>query len=207
MGKSATVVELAVGDAELAQRVRAALMEHPGFEVVSADDGRRPEVLVTDATDDLLGDLSGDLADAVPVVVIAHAWETAEEALRAGAVAVLAPDADAEALRAAVRAAASGLTTLSPVHRRRLLDGPGDGHVDGQGRHDLDEDDAPLLTARELQVLRLLVEGASNKTIARRLGITPHTAKFHVAAIAAKLGAAGRTDAVAKALRLGLVMA
>ena len=60
--------------------------------------------------------------------------------------------------------------------------------------------------ARELQVLRLLAEGASNKSIARRLGITPHTAKFHVASIVAKLGATGRTDAVAKAMRLGLVM-
>jgi DNA-binding CsgD family transcriptional regulator len=62
------------------------------------------------------------------------------------------------------------------------------------------------LTARELQVLRLLAEGESNKSIARRLGITPHTAKFHVASIVTKLGATGRTDAVAKAMRLGLVM-
>jgi DNA-binding NarL/FixJ family response regulator len=55
-------------------------------------------------------------------------------------------------------------------------------------------------------VLELLARGASNKAIARRLEITPHTAKFHVAAIVAKLGAAGRTDAVARAMRLGLVM-
>jgi DNA-binding NarL/FixJ family response regulator len=70
------------------------------------------------------------------------------------------------------------------------------------------EDEPPLteLTAREVQVLRLLTEGASNKSIARRLSITPHTAKFHVASIVAKLGASGRTDAVAKAMRLGLVM-
>jgi DNA-binding CsgD family transcriptional regulator len=55
-------------------------------------------------------------------------------------------------------------------------------------------------------VLRLLADGASNKSIARHLDITPHTAKFHVASIVAKLGAKGRTDAVAKAMRLGLVM-
>ena len=55
-------------------------------------------------------------------------------------------------------------------------------------------------------MLRLLAEGASNKVIARRLGITPNTAKFHVASIVAKLGAIGRTDAVARAMRLGLVM-
>jgi DNA-binding CsgD family transcriptional regulator len=57
-----------------------------------------------------------------------------------------------------------------------------------------------------LQVLQLLAAGESNKAIARRLGISPHTAKFHVASLAGKLGASGRTDAVAKAMRLGLVM-
>ena len=64
----------------------------------------------------------------------------------------------------------------------------------------------PMLTARELEVLRLLAEGASNKLIARRLGISFHTAKFHVASIAAKLDATGRTDAVAQAVRLGLIL-
>ncbi|WP_445500858.1 helix-turn-helix domain-containing protein [Microvirga sp. G4-2] len=62
------------------------------------------------------------------------------------------------------------------------------------------------LTVRELEVLRLLAEGASNKVIARRLGISFHTAKFHVASIAAKLDATGRTDAVAQAVRLGLIL-
>jgi DNA-binding CsgD family transcriptional regulator len=52
----------------------------------------------------------------------------------------------------------------------------------------------------------LLAEGASNKLIARRLGISFHTAKFHVASIAAKLDATGRTDAVAQAVRLGLIL-
>ena len=64
----------------------------------------------------------------------------------------------------------------------------------------------PMLTAREREVLRLLAEGASNKLIARRLGISFHTAKFHVASIAAKLDATGRTDAVAQAVRLGLIL-
>lgn len=61
------------------------------------------------------------------------------------------------------------------------------------------------LTARERQVASLLVEGASNKMIARRLGISVHTAKFHVAAVLEKLGARNRSDAVAIALRDGLV--
>ncbi|HEX9322437.1 MAG TPA: helix-turn-helix transcriptional regulator [Xanthobacteraceae bacterium] len=62
------------------------------------------------------------------------------------------------------------------------------------------------LTSRELEVLGLLSEGASNKEIARRLAISVHTAKFHVASILEKLDATGRTDAVAHAVRLGLLM-
>jgi DNA-binding NarL/FixJ family response regulator len=61
------------------------------------------------------------------------------------------------------------------------------------------------LTPREIQVLELLVEGLSNKTIAGRLGISDQTVKFHVAAISGKLGAANRTDAVRRAIRHGLV--
>ena len=61
------------------------------------------------------------------------------------------------------------------------------------------------LTPREHDVLELLVEGASNKEIARRLGISTSTVKFHVRSVADKLGADGRTDAVAHALRRGLV--
>ena len=61
------------------------------------------------------------------------------------------------------------------------------------------------LTARELEVLALLAEGASNKLIARRLGISAHTAKYHVASLLEKLDAVSRTDAVAHAARLGVL--
>lgn len=61
------------------------------------------------------------------------------------------------------------------------------------------------LSGREQQVVELLVEGASNKVIARELDISVHTAKFHVAAVLDKLGARNRADAVAIALREGLV--
>jgi DNA-binding CsgD family transcriptional regulator len=60
-------------------------------------------------------------------------------------------------------------------------------------------------TPRELEVLALLAEGASNKTIAQRLGISVHTAKFHVGSLLDKLDATGRTDAVAHAARLGVI--
>ena len=61
------------------------------------------------------------------------------------------------------------------------------------------------LTPREIEVLTLLAEGASNKSIARRLGISVHTAKFHVGSLLEKLDATGRTDAVAHAARLGVI--
>jgi DNA-binding CsgD family transcriptional regulator len=61
------------------------------------------------------------------------------------------------------------------------------------------------LTPREIEVLALLAEGASNKTIARRLGISVHTAKFHVGSLIDKLEAVGRTDAVAHAARRGVI--
>nr|WP_165445471.1 helix-turn-helix transcriptional regulator [Bradyrhizobium uaiense] len=61
------------------------------------------------------------------------------------------------------------------------------------------------LTPRELDVLALLAEGASNKKIAQRLGISVHTAKFHVGSLLDKLDATGRTDAVAHAARRGVI--
>jgi DNA-binding CsgD family transcriptional regulator len=61
------------------------------------------------------------------------------------------------------------------------------------------------LTERELEVLALLAEGASNKAIGRRLGISAHTAKFHVASLMEKFDAVSRTDAVAHAARLGVL--
>jgi DNA-binding NarL/FixJ family response regulator len=64
----------------------------------------------------------------------------------------------------------------------------------------------PQLTPRELDVIAAMADGASNKAIARRLGISFHTVKFHVASVLAKLDADTRTEAVAKAAQLGLVM-
>lgn len=68
-------------------------------------------------------------------------------------------------------------------------------------------DDPPVedLTARERDVLALLADGLGNRDIAHALGITEHTVKFHLGAIFGKLGATTRTEAVRRALRLGLV--
>lgn len=61
------------------------------------------------------------------------------------------------------------------------------------------------LTPREHDVLSLMAEGASNKMIARQLGISVHTVKFHVGSLLDKLDATGRTDAVAHAARRGVI--
>jgi DNA-binding NarL/FixJ family response regulator len=61
------------------------------------------------------------------------------------------------------------------------------------------------LTPRELEVLELVTEGLANKAIAERLGISDQTVKFHIASILGKLGASNRTDAVRRAVRMGLV--
>jgi DNA-binding NarL/FixJ family response regulator len=61
------------------------------------------------------------------------------------------------------------------------------------------------LTSREMEVIELLAQGLSNKSIATRLGISDQTVKFHVASICGKLGASNRTEAARKALRLGLI--
>jgi DNA-binding CsgD family transcriptional regulator len=61
------------------------------------------------------------------------------------------------------------------------------------------------LTARELEVLRLVARGLVNKEIAAELGVSTHTVKYHLAAVLAKLGAGSRTEAVARGIRTGLV--
>ncbi len=64
----------------------------------------------------------------------------------------------------------------------------------------------PLLTPRELEILACLGEGMSNKLVARRLGISAHTVKFHLEAVFTKLDATSRAEAVAKGLRRGLIL-
>jgi DNA-binding NarL/FixJ family response regulator len=192
---SAIAVELSMDDAALAERVRMMIIEWPGIEVVDAEDGRMPQVRITDG--------AVELPPNVPVLVLTDASGVIE-ALQAGASAVLSECADSDILCTAIRAAAQGLTTLSAEFRDYLVDASGPRSVVESAAKD---EPPPIeLTARELQVLRLLAEGAPNKSIARRLDITPHTAKFHVASIVTKLGATGRTDAMARAMRLGLVM-
>jgi DNA-binding NarL/FixJ family response regulator len=113
--------------------------------------------------------------------------------LRAGACAVLARSADQADIAIAMRAVRRGLCVLP----HDVLRAPPPG-AQAAGE--------TVLTARELDVLGALADGLSNKAIARRLGISFHTVKFHVAGILAKLDAESRTEAVTKGAQLGLVM-
>ena len=93
------------------------------------------------------------------------------------------------------------------AHDAILLPSGADGReLDEQGEFP-DEGDGLVeaLTARELDVLRLLATGMTNKAIAARLAISDQTVKFHVAEILGKLGTANRTSAVRRALRKGLI--
>lgn len=115
-------------------------------------------------------------------------------ALRDGAAGVVSANAGAAEYTAALEAVRKGHAVLPPSLLRSLLP-----VIAGAG-------DGPSLTPREASVLALLSEGATNKMIARRLDISVHTAKFHVASILGKLDATTRTDAVAQGVRQGLLM-
>jgi NarL family two-component system response regulator YdfI len=126
------------------------------------------------------------------------------EAFHAGAAAVLPRAAGRYEIVAAIAAVASGLAVAPRGLFASLLDGAA--NADGDELPAGDGAGGARLTPRELQVLAAMADGASNKAIARRLEISFHTAKFHVAAILAKLDADSRTEAVTKAAQLGLVM-
>ncbi len=87
----------------------------------------------------------------------------------------------------------------------RNADIPVDAYMVAPETRDCDDQLGEPLTHRELEVLEHLAGGLSNKAIAARLGISDQTVKFHVASITGKLAVTNRTEAVRRALRLGLV--
>ena len=107
-------------------------------------------------------------------------------------------DATTAEIRAAIEAVAAGLVAFHPD---ALGAARGDAPRPATAGPEADQ----RLTERELEVLGMMADGLGNKIIAARLGISPHTAKFHVASIMAKLGAGSRTEAVAIGMRRGLV--
>jgi DNA-binding NarL/FixJ family response regulator len=163
------------------------------------EDERPPDVIVADISH-ADGQLADDLAErypGIPLVLLGADPGLDGPGLAAGPIAYLGSDADAQTLSAAVRSVAAGLIVLAPG----LVSHLGIRPIPTQQ----DTSDIEPLTPREREVLKLVAEGLPNKTIARELGISEHTAKFHVGSLLAKLGASSRTEAVTIATRRGLL--
>jgi two-component system, NarL family, response regulator LiaR len=118
-------------------------------------------------------------------------------ALRAGAAGYLLKDVEPAELVRAIRTAHAGQSPLSPAVAARVIDELAHG-----GPRAAPADD---LTPRELEVLRLIARGRSNKVIALELGMAEKTVKTHVSHVLAKLGLTDRTQAALYAVREGLV--
>jgi DNA-binding NarL/FixJ family response regulator len=190
----------------------------PGIEVVgAAADGVDAVRLVAEWQPDvLLVDLRMPRCDGVEttkrvraehpeteiVVLTTYADdESVLGALRAGARGFLTKDADAEAIARALYAAAAGQSTVDGDVQRRLIEAATRGRRPAGGAAPLVEG----LTAREVEVLRLIAAGLSNSEIARRLVVSEATVKTHVNHVFAKANLRDRAQAVAYAYRAGLV--
>jgi len=179
----------------------ALLAADPGLQPVPLDNftlaGDNLDAIVIDYSLGEPGTAAG-LAEALPTtpLILIGADPAADgPGLADTPVAYLPTDIEAVPLAAAVRAVGSGLIVLDPV-------------IAGSTRAQTDTPvsaDSDLLTARELEVLHLVAEGYPNKSIAHELGISEHTAKFHVGSLLGKLGAASRTEAVTIATRRGIL--
>jgi NarL family two-component system response regulator LiaR len=120
--------------------------------------------------------------------------ELVQEALQAGAIGYLLKNVSADDLADAIRAAYAGRPTLAPEAAQALIEAASQEPPPGHN-----------LTAREREVLALLVEGLTNPEIAKRLTVSRSTARAHVSNILCKLGVSNRAEAIALALRHKLV--
>ncbi|MCL5736505.1 MAG: response regulator transcription factor [Actinobacteria bacterium] len=118
-----------------------------------------------------------------------------QSALKAGAISYLLKNVSAEELAQAIRGAHAGRPTLAPEAAQVLI----------KAATRPDEEDQTDLTDRELEVLKLMVDGLTNPEIAKKLFVSRSTVKFHVSNILMKLGASSRTEAVSMAIHRRLV--
>ncbi|MBI4787488.1 MAG: response regulator transcription factor [Chloroflexi bacterium] len=157
----------------------------------------RPDVVILDLHSPTALERWANFRNAgAPVVALLPDDGDAAQAWSTGVRGLILRDATPEHIVAALNAAVEGLATFDPALVAALL----------PSRIQPPAPPAEQLTPREIQVLQLLAEGAPNKEIARRLGISEHTVKFHVNAILGKLNVQSRTEAVVRATRLGLIL-
>ena len=180
-----------------------------GQQAVRIAEQRRPDVLLMDIRMPVLDGIEAvrriatrpDLASVH--VVILTTFELDEyvfEGLRAGAAGFLVKDTDAAELIRAVRVVAGGGALLAPTVTRRLIAEFAARAREGRSLPGLDE-----LTPREREVVVLIALGLSNEEIARKIYVSPSTAKTHAARAMTKLQARDRAQLVVFAYQAGLV--
>jgi DNA-binding NarL/FixJ family response regulator len=196
--------------------LRMILTSEPDIEVVGeATDGQEavakagsvnPEVVLMDVRMPRLDGIeatrriAGD--DGAPRIIVLTTFDRDEyvyEALRAGASAFLLKDAPEHQLLAAIRVVAEGGSLFAPSVTRRLIE------RFAEGSHAQPPPALNELTARELEVLRLVARGLSNAEISAELVVSEHTTKTHVASLLQKLGLRNRVQAVVLAYESGIV--
>ena len=173
-----------------------------GEEAVRLADEHRPDVVLMDVSMPNLGGVEAarQIRERLPevrvVMLTMHADdEVIAAAIRAGADGYLVKDCSTEEVARTVRLVAGGQTAVPPelaasmLHEMRRLAGP---QVD-------------TVTPREEEVLQLIADGCSTPEVAERLYISPKTVKNHLASIYAKLDARDRTQAVLRAVRMGII--
>ena len=192
-------VLVALGDAQRAEQLADALAASDDLAPVLAGSGvgQMADVAIADEA----GLESRVVSSSTPIVLLSR--RAGSERVADNVLAVLPASAGGLLIAAAARLAASGYRVGKAAPSEVAH---GDFHDDELAEEETPDQPRPALSPREAEVLALLAEGAPNKVIARRLNISVHTAKFHVAAILIKLGAANRTDAIAIAMRQGLVL-
>lgn len=189
-------VAVLTDDAMMRAGVQRLLAQAPEVEVVAEADA---QVILWDPGPDrdrVLARLPELKRHQVPVVAVVADGSHVAPALAAGARGVVQRDSVGPEWGAALAAVERGLTVIDTPLAPSLYASSPRTPPRSTGTH---------LTERERQVVTLLAEGLSNKLIADRLGISDHTAKFHVNGVMAKLGAGTRTEAVVEAVRRGLV--
>jgi two-component system, NarL family, nitrate/nitrite response regulator NarL len=189
-------VALLTEDPLLRAGLSSLLAQLGSIDVVEGDNA---EVALWDAgldRDKTLSKMTELRALPMPVVAVVGDQSHVAPVLAAGARGVVLRDQVGPGIHAALAAVRSGLTVMDTSLAESLVPAP---HQPSR------EPKRGDLTEREKQVVQLLAEGLSNKLIADRLGISDHTAKFHVNGVMMKLGASTRTEAVVEAMRRGLI--